>query len=84
MYKTLLDIVAYMKKLKFDVEERNNDLIIRFILFMPDVENKLINLNLEKILLDTNYLINYLLVENKSIKDNTLFVNYITIIYSVQ
>jgi hypothetical protein len=59
-----------MKKLKFDIEERNNDLIIKFILFMPDGENKLINLNLEKILLDTNYLINYLLEENKSIKDN--------------
>ena len=70
MYKTLLDIVAFMKKLKFDIEEGNNDLIIKFILFMPDGENKLINLNLEKILLDTNYLINYLLEENKSIKDN--------------
>ena len=70
MYKTLLDIVAFMKKLNFDIEEGNNDLIIKFILFMPDGENKLINLNLEKILLDTNYLINYLLEENKSIKDN--------------
>ena len=70
MYKTLLDIVAFMKKVKFDIEERNNDLIIKFVLFMPDGENKLINLNLEKILLDTNYLINYLLEENKLIKDN--------------
>ena len=77
MYKTLLDIVAFMKKIKFEIEERNNDLIIKFVLFMPDGENKLINLNLEKILLDTNYLINYLLEENKSIKDNTLIIKII-------
>ena len=70
LYKTVKDIIAFLKKLKFDIEEENNEFIIKFNLYMPDGENKIINLNLQKTLLDTTYFINYLLEENKSLQDN--------------
>ena len=68
MYKTVKDIIIFLKKLKFDIEEKNEALSVRFNLYMPDGENKIIDFSLKKCLLDINYLIKYLLEENKSMK----------------
>ena len=62
--------ISFLKKLKFEIEEKNEELIMKFNLYMPDGENKIVNFKLKQILLDNNHLIKYLLEENKSIKVN--------------
>ena len=71
LYETIKDIIIFLKGLKFEIEEKNDDLIIKFNVFLPDGKNKLIELNLKKCLTDiqdTNQLIKYLFEEIKSIK----------------
>ena len=70
MYKTMKDTILFLKKLKFEIEEKKEELFIKFNLYMPDGENKIVNFKLKQILLDNNHLIKYLLEENKSIKVN--------------
>ena len=43
MYKTLKDVIAFLKKLKFEIEEKNEELIMKFNLYMPDGENKILS-----------------------------------------
>ena len=70
MYKTMKDTILFLKKLKFEIEEKKEELFIKFNLYMPDGENKIVNFKLKQILLDNNHLIKYLLEENESIKVN--------------
>jgi hypothetical protein len=70
MYKNVKEIIIFLKKLKFDIEEKNSELIIKFNLFLPDGENKIIDLNLKENLLDTTHIIKYLLEEKNSLKTN--------------
>jgi len=67
-YETLKDLIFFLKGLKFDKEEQNDDLIIKFNIFMPNGENKLIEFLLKKFLPDNNDLIKYLSEEIKAIK----------------
>ena len=70
IYRNISDIISFLKKLKFDVEERNDELNIKFHIFSPDGQCQIIVLDLIKTLLSTDSLIKFLLEENKSIKDS--------------
>ena len=56
MYKAAKEIIAFLKDLKFEIEEKNENLLLKFNVFMPNGQNKLIELVLKKCLLDTNKL----------------------------
>ena len=60
MYQSIEDIIKFLKKLKFEINEKNEELLIKFNIFMPDGQNKLIELNLTQYLSNTNYIIKYL------------------------
>ena len=70
LFKSLKDIISFLKNLKYEIEEKNEDLKVKFNIFNPDGKSKLIELNLQKYLKDTSYMIKYLLEEIKSIKIN--------------
>ena len=70
MYETPKDIISFLKDLKYDIEEKINDLIVKFNIFMPNGTSKLIEFNLKKCLPDNNQMINYLLEKIKSIETN--------------
>ena len=70
MYKTVKEIITFLKDLEYKVEEKNENLVIKFNVFMPNGKNQLIELVLKKCLLDTNNIINYLLEKIKSMETN--------------
>ena len=70
MYKAAKEIIAFLKDLKFEIEEKNENLLLKFNVFMPNGQNKLIELVLKKCLLDTNNIIKYLLEKIKSMETN--------------
>ena len=70
MYKTVKEIIAFLKDLKYEIEEKNENLVIKFYVFMPNGKNKLIEFELKKCLLETNNIINYLLEKIKSMETN--------------
>jgi len=70
MYKTAKEIIAFLKDLKYEIEEKNENLTIRFNIFMPNGKNKLIEMDLKKCLPDTNSIINYCLEKIKSMELN--------------
>ena len=70
MYKTLKEIIAFLKDLKYEIEEKNENLVINFNIFMPNGKNKLIEIELKKCMRDTNFIINYLLEKIKSLEVN--------------
>ena len=69
MYKTVKDIILFLKNLKYEIEENNDKLILKFNIFTPDGKSQLINFNLDKNLLDNDNLIKYLLEEIQTIKN---------------
>ena len=68
MYNNAKDIIGFLMKLKFEFEEKNDDMLLKFNVFLPDGQNKLIRLNLKRCLMDTNSTMDYLMEEIKSIK----------------
>ena len=70
MYKTVKEIIAFLKDLKYEIEEKNENLVIKFNVFMPNGKNKSIEFELKKCLLETNNIINYLLEKIKSMETN--------------
>ena len=70
MYKTVKEIIAFLKDLKYEIEEKNENLVFKFNVFMPNGKNKLIEFELKKRLLETNNIINYLLEKIKSMETN--------------
>ena len=70
MYKAAKEIIAFLKDLKFEIEEKNENLLLKFNVFMPNGQNKLIELVLKKCLLDTNNIIKSLLEKIKSMETN--------------
>ena len=59
-----------MKNLEYEIDEKNEDLILKFKAFMPDGKIQLIGLDLKKNSKNPNYIIKYLFEEIKSIKKN--------------
>ena len=70
IYETVKDIISFLKNLKYEIDEKNEDLILKFNAFMPDGQSKLIELNLKKNSKNPSYIIKYLFEEIKSIKTN--------------
>ena len=70
MYKTVKEIIAFLKDLEYKVEEKNENLVLKFNVFMPNGKNKLIEMNFKKCLPDTNHIINFLLEKIKIMETN--------------
>ena len=68
LYDNIKDIIIFLKNSKCDILEKNDKLIIEFNYFLPNGENKKIQLDLKKIMLDTESILNYLIEENKKLK----------------
>ena len=56
VYETVKDIIAFLKELKYGLETKNDNLIIKFGVFMPNGKSKLIELTLKKCLPDNNHI----------------------------
>ena len=70
IFETVKDIILMMKNLEYEIDEKNEDLILKFNVYMPDGKSKIIELTLKKYLMDINQMIKYLFEENKSIKEH--------------
>ena len=70
MYKTIKEIITFLKDLEYKIEEKNENLLLKFNIFLPNGKNKLIEMNLKKCLPDTNHIINYLLEKIKFMEAN--------------
>ena len=70
IYETVKDIISFLKNSKYEIDEKNEDLILKFNVYMPDGKSKIIELTLKKYLMDINQMIKYLFEENKSIKEH--------------
>ena len=70
IYETVKDIISFLKNLKYEIDEKNENLILKFNAFMPDGQSTLIELNLKKNSKNPSYIIKYLFEEIKSIKQN--------------
>ena len=70
VYESAKDVILFLKQLKIDIGENNEELAVKFNAFMPDGKNKIIELNLKKIVLDNNVMIKFLSEEIQSIKNN--------------
>jgi len=68
MYETVKDIISFLKNLKYEIDEKNEDLILKFNAFMPNGKSQLIEMKLQRILLDSNQMINYLHEKIRSIE----------------
>ena len=42
MYNSIEDIIKFLRKLKFEIDEKNDELLIKFNVFMPDGQNILL------------------------------------------
>ena len=69
-YETIKEIISFLKNLKIDIEEQKDELKIKFEAFLPNGESKIIEFNLKQHLMNTNYMIKYLLSEIKIMKEN--------------
>ena len=75
LYETMKDIIDFLKKLNFDIHENINDdsgIFLLFKIYLPDGQNEIIKLYLEKKFSDNNNIINNYLNEIKKIETNTL------------
>ena len=70
MYKIVKEIIAFLKDLEYKVEEKDENLVLKFNVFMPNGKNKLIEMEFKKILHDTNHIINFLLENIKIMETN--------------
>ena len=68
LYESIKEIIDFFKDLNFDFEEKDNDLILKFNAFMPNGKSQLIEMKLQRILLDSNQMINYLHEKIRSIE----------------
>ena len=73
VYETVKDIISLLKKLNYEIQENNDEsMLIRFYIYLPDGQNEVVELNLEKKFSDKKQIIKYFLDELKLIENNTL------------
>ena len=73
VYETVKDIISLLKKLNYEIQENNDEnMLIRFNIYLPDGQNEVVELNLEKKFSDKKQIIKYFLNELKLIENNTL------------
>ena len=64
------EIIDYLKNLKIELEEKNDKIVLKIHIFSLDGQNELIEFKLEKFFLNKSNLINNLIDEIISIKNN--------------
>jgi len=69
MYENPKEIISFLKTLKYEIIEKNDSLILKFNIFLPNGDCKSLELNLKKKLLEQKSIIEYLLKENNILKD---------------
>ena len=72
LYETVKEIILFLKNLNFEISEKNEQIILKFNAFMPDGKSKLIEFELKKKLMNSDYIIKYLSEEIQSIKANII------------
>ena len=70
IYKTVEDIIKFLKDRQLKIELIKDLFIIKFNVYMPDGKSELIKLDCKKIRQDDNSIINYFLGQNKLIQNN--------------
>ena len=73
-YENIKEIISFLKTLKYEINEKNDDLELTFSVFLPNGQTKLILLNLKKYYSDDKNIISYLLEENKLLKNEILLL----------
>ena len=68
MYNNVNEIIKCLKRLNLAISEKNDDLILKFDVFLPNGFKKILELTLKKKLYDSKIVINYLLEENTLLK----------------
>ena len=69
-FKTVEDIIKFLKNRKFTIELINDLLIIKFNVYLHDGKNELIELVCKKHFQDINQIVNYILEKNKSFNND--------------
>ena len=69
LYENLREIISFLKTSKFEVIEKQEFLLLKFNVYLPTGQNKLIELNLPKYISDSKNIINDLIEENQILKE---------------
>ena len=69
LYENIKEIISFLKTLKFEIYEKEEELIAKFDIFLPNGKNQKIELKLKKVKLQSKSIINYLTEENKMLKE---------------
>ena len=72
------EIIDYLKNLKIELEEKNDKIVLKIHIFSLDGQNELIEFKLEKCFLNKSNLINNLIDEIISIKNNMKYLEEIS------
>ena len=75
LYETMKDIICFLKKLNYEIQENiidDNNIFLLFKIYLPDGQNEIIKLNLVKKFSDNNNIINNYLNEIQKIEKNEL------------
>ena len=70
LYDTMTDLIEFFKNIEYEITEKNDVLILKFNIFMPDGKSKLIELDLKKNFICSDKTIKYLLEEINLVKTN--------------
>ena len=83
VYERAEDLISFLKdqykNSKLDIEEKDNDLFIKFKVFLPDGKEKLIILELKKNLRGRMDIVKYFFESIKNAKKDTLIISKIII-----
>ena len=72
LYDNIKEIILFLKTLKFELIEVNDNLKVQFNVFLPNGQSQLIDLKLIKVFIDSDN--NSLLKENKALKNEILLL----------
>ena len=62
-YKNIKDVIKVLKDFKFEIQKKNGEVIIKFNAFMPNGQQRLIELNLKKYLSNDKEIVKYVFEE---------------------
>ena len=68
-YENIKEIISFLKTLTYEIQEKDESINLIFNIFLPNGQNKLIELNLQKKFLNSDNIITDLLKENKLLKN---------------
>ena len=71
VYQTAKEIISFLKKSKFEIAIKNDELLLKYNILNSNGNNKIIELSLPKHIIDDKNMVKYLIEEIKSIQINT-------------